>query len=486
MKDTQGGGMDGFTPDNTMGTVFIRIAVPELKVQKCLQFQLEHTVWQAKQRVLTAFAKDLRDPLNYGMYLPPANGKAGKFMEEERLLNEYPIQGPIGFLEFKYKKRVYKMMQINERKLKQIHSKSKLKLFMDAVRAGNIEKINKTTMKGLDPNFHDQDNGETPLTTAVTLGKSKCRDVIITLVSGGAHLDFRNKQGLTPLHRGAIVGNAEAIRTMLDLGASPDCKDARDLTPLYYSVSNDDTVQDCTHMLLHERARVGICDEHGWYEIHQACKNGRVQHLEHLLFYGAEMDVRNSCGNTPLHICALNSQEACARVLLFRGADPTLVNYSNQTADQVAALAGNTAIAEMINSHNPDDVVPYREIPQYSNRRKGASLTPSLRALLRTRSDPRINFAGLDDIRSPSSSSSPIGGLARRQYGGYRMVDSDSACSISISSAGSVTGVTDQGLYEGRKSSGVEGYFPGGHLSQNVRRAGSMGDVNVVSRGDNQ
>lgn len=84
-----------------------------------------------------------------------------------------------------------------------------------------------------------------------------------------------------------------------------------------------------------------------------------MQHLEHLLFYGAEMDVRNSCGNTPLHICALNNQETCARVLLFRGADPTLVNYSHQTADQVAAMAGNTAIAEMIQSHNPDDVGQY-------------------------------------------------------------------------------------------------------------------------------
>ncbi|XP_013070339.1 SH3 and multiple ankyrin repeat domains protein 2-like isoform X3 [Biomphalaria glabrata] len=483
MKDTIGS--ESFTPDNTIGTVFIRIAVPELKVQKCLQFQLEHTVWQAKQRVLTAFAKDLSDPLNYGMYLPPSNGKAGKFMEEERLLNEYPIQGPIGFLEFKYKRRVYKMMQINERKLKQIHSKSKLKAFMEVVRAGNIEKINKITIKGLDPNFHDPDNGETPLTTAVTLGKSKCRDVLIALVSGGSHLDFRNKQGLTALHRAAVVGNCEAIRTMLDLGASPDCKDGRDLTPLYYSVSNDDAVQECTLMLLHERARVGICDEHGWYEIHQACKHGRVQHLEHLLFYGADMDVRNSCGNTPLHICALNNQEACARVLLFRGADPALVNYSNQTADQVAAMAGNTTIADMIIAHNPEDVVPYREIPQYSNRRKGGSMTPSLRALLRTRSDPRINFAGLEDMKSPSSSSSPIG-LTRRQYGGGKMIDSDSACSISVSSSSSVTGANDQGMYDRRSASGFEGYYPsGGQMSLNMRRAGSMGDVNLI-KADNQ
>ena len=47
-------------------------------------------------------SQDLRDPLNYGLYLLPSNGRAGKFLEEERLLSEYPIQGPIGFLEVSY------------------------------------------------------------------------------------------------------------------------------------------------------------------------------------------------------------------------------------------------------------------------------------------------------------------------------------------------------------------------------------------------
>lgn len=51
----------------------------------------------------------------------------------------------------------------------------------------------------------------------------------------------------------------------------------------------------------------------------QACRNGLVQHLEHLLYYGADMNARNASGNTPLHVCAVNSQESCARVLLFRG-----------------------------------------------------------------------------------------------------------------------------------------------------------------------
>lgn len=50
---------------------------------------------------------------------------------------------------------------------------------------------------------------------AVTLGRDKCREVILTLISGGAHIDFRNRSGLTAMHRAAIVGNAEAIKVCI-------------------------------------------------------------------------------------------------------------------------------------------------------------------------------------------------------------------------------------------------------------------------------
>lgn len=60
-----------------------------------------------------------------------------------------------------------------------------------------------------------------------------------------------------------------------------------------------------------------------------------MHHLEHLLVYGADMDSKNSTGNTPLHVCAVNNQEACARMLLFRGANRGALNYANQTPYQV-------------------------------------------------------------------------------------------------------------------------------------------------------
>lgn len=70
----------------------------------------------------------------------------------------------------------------------------------------------------------------------------------------------------------------------------------------------------------------------------QACRNGLVQHLDHLLFYGADMNGRNASGNTPLHVCAVNAQDSCARQLLFRGCDKEALNFANQTPYQVMMI----------------------------------------------------------------------------------------------------------------------------------------------------
>ena len=53
------------------------------------------------------------------------------------------------------------------------------------------------------------------------------------------------------------------------------------------------------------------------------------------------------------------SQESCARVLLFRGADKTIQNFANQDAFQVAVIAGNSELAEVIRHFRPEDVGEY-------------------------------------------------------------------------------------------------------------------------------
>jgi hypothetical protein len=44
-------------------------------------------------------SKELPDGLNFGLYLPPCNGRAGKFLDECRCLREYPLNGPVSQLD---------------------------------------------------------------------------------------------------------------------------------------------------------------------------------------------------------------------------------------------------------------------------------------------------------------------------------------------------------------------------------------------------
>lgn len=45
--------------------------------------------------------QELKESFNYGLFCPPVNGKAGKFLDEERRLGDYPFNGPVGYLEVK-------------------------------------------------------------------------------------------------------------------------------------------------------------------------------------------------------------------------------------------------------------------------------------------------------------------------------------------------------------------------------------------------
>ena len=62
-------------------------------------------------------------------------------------------------LQLKYKRRVYKMMSLDEKQLKSLHTRANLRRFLDYVHNGQVEKITKMCSKGLDPNFHCQDSG---------------------------------------------------------------------------------------------------------------------------------------------------------------------------------------------------------------------------------------------------------------------------------------------------------------------------------------
>ncbi|XP_034040469.1 SH3 and multiple ankyrin repeat domains protein 2b [Thalassophryne amazonica] len=402
--------------DIHMNSLVIRVVIPDLQQTKCMRFNPDATVWVAKQRILCTLNQSLKDVLNYGLFQPASSGRDGKFLDEEHILREYPqpISKGVPSLEFRYKSRVYRQPNVDEKQIGKLHTKANLRKFMDLIQHNQVEKLSKMLERGFDPNYHDSDTGESPLTFAAHL--DNVVELIKVLKNGGAHLDFRAKDGMTALHKAARSKNQAALTTLLELGASPDYKDSCGLTPLYHSVLVGGD-PGCCELLLNHHAAVCCQDENGWHEVHQACRHGHVQHLEHLLFYGADMRAQNASGNTALHICALYNQDNCTRVLLVRGADKEVKNYNSQTPFQVAIIAGNFELAELIKNHKDTDIVPFREAPAYSKRRRGQSSGNSSRnskspstlsaphVLVRSNSDNNLTVSQyqVQQVGSPSN-----------------------------------------------------------------------------------
>uniref|UniRef100_A0A2I3SAJ5 SH3 and multiple ankyrin repeat domains 3 n=1 Tax=Pan troglodytes TaxID=9598 RepID=A0A2I3SAJ5_PANTR len=107
--------------------VVVRVGIPDLQQTKCLRLDPAAPVWAAKQRVLCALNHSLQDALNYGLFQPPSRGRAGKFLDEERLLQEYPpnLDTPLPYLEFRYKRRVYAQNLIDDKQFAKLHTKVK-------------------------------------------------------------------------------------------------------------------------------------------------------------------------------------------------------------------------------------------------------------------------------------------------------------------------------------------------------------------------
>jgi ankyrin repeat protein len=108
---------------------------------------------------------------------------------------------------------------------------------------------------------------------------------------GVAPLEARTPEGFDPIGLAAFLGGAEAVRVLLEHGASPD--------------GDPDNV-------------------FGVRPVHAAVANRDAEALKLLLDAGADPNVRQQGGLTPLHAAAQHELEDCARALLDAGADPSL------------------------------------------------------------------------------------------------------------------------------------------------------------------
>ncbi|KAL4774862.1 ankyrin repeat-containing domain protein [Aspergillus nidulans var. acristatus] len=115
-----------------------------------------------------------------------------------------------------------------------------------AVENGRRDTVRRLLEAGASPNLAD-DEGRTPLSSAFFHGKL----MVQLLLSYGADVNEINSLGQGVLHKAVIYYCAEVIPTLLEFGADPNLRDARDCTAL--GVAIDDGYHSAIRYLIAAR-----------------------------------------------------------------------------------------------------------------------------------------------------------------------------------------------------------------------------------------
>ncbi|KAK7090327.1 ankyrin repeat and protein kinase domain-containing protein 1-like [Littorina saxatilis] len=176
------------------------------------------------------------------------------------------------------------------------------------------------------------------------------------LLAEGTNADMFYDNDQSILHIACGKGRTECVKLLLDAGAMPDIHDKWGQTPLHYCIC----VQylDTAMVLfdhLGEKASdiVNNQDSSGKSPLHSAAESGSMEAIELLLKYGADVNVRNFDGVTPLMVLAesygrSNTIQAM-QTLLAAGALIDIADYrSRRSALQRAAVAKNMSAVELL------------------------------------------------------------------------------------------------------------------------------------------
>eukprot|EP00656_Telonema_subtile_P032250 TRINITY_DN3535_c0_g1_i2.p1 TRINITY_DN3535_c0_g1~~TRINITY_DN3535_c0_g1_i2.p1 ORF type:complete len:1041 (-),score=367.97 TRINITY_DN3535_c0_g1_i2:1110-4232(-) len=148
-------------------------------------------------------------------------------------------------------------------------------------------------------------------------------------------LNVQDKDGKSLLHIAAESGDKASATALLDKGANPNAQDKRGITPLMCAVDDLEMVT----ALLEGGASPDTQDNHGQAILHHAARlsaeheivEQEMQELVHMLKqHGANLDLQNKMGETPVYVSVQTGNTVLARVVLQLGADPDIPGKSGK------------------------------------------------------------------------------------------------------------------------------------------------------------
>jgi ankyrin repeat protein len=199
--------------------------------------------------------------------------------------------------------------------------------FFAAAKAHDMTALDWYFDAGFNPNVQDSE-GRTAFISAAARG-----DLLIVnaLLSHGVDANVKDNQGYTALSHAVEAMYPEVEDAILNSrGFDPNVGGLKGRPVLLAYVWRDD--KERTQKLLTHGADVNVQDADGDTPLHGAAQNGNVEIINLLLDKGANPNAKNKLGGTPLMWAAVYGHDDAARLLLSRGANPSLKDNDGITA----------------------------------------------------------------------------------------------------------------------------------------------------------
>ena len=168
--------------------------------------------------------------------------------------------------------------------------------------------------------------GQTPLHVAAELNKGIAASV---LIASGANINAKDARGDTPLDN-AIDGEHVAMQSLLRQHGGSDCNTALAKVSSLRSAARANN-GDAVRCLVESGASVNARDSESISPLQWAAIENAPEAAAALLESGAEVDAKDDYGNTPLHSAARHNSLQAAEVLRKSGAKINAKNHENLT-----------------------------------------------------------------------------------------------------------------------------------------------------------
>ncbi|WP_421801314.1 ankyrin repeat domain-containing protein [Flagellimonas sp.] len=264
-----------------------------------------------------------------------------------------------------------------------VHGKDGQTLLLRAVKTKKEEFVSQLLQMGANPNLPElQGLKGTPLMYASSMGSTSMMDV---LLDHGANVDQIDVNGDPAINWATFSGNIGAIKLLLDQGADPtisskhgDAADVavrmwhqdsvysvfyghrkigpwEDSSKKIWSVMNNKEYQKADKILRKHPHIANSMDPLGIPLLQLAAQKGDVEMVNLFLKYGANPNLKNRAGQTPLAFAARFGYMEVVKLLVDHGADVNLTGQGYRLTPLMgAAVNGSVAIGRYLIEHGAD------------------------------------------------------------------------------------------------------------------------------------